>query len=253
MIEICALASGSNGNCYYIGNKDSAVLIDVGINYRRIVERFSATNLRIEKVKAAFISHEHYDHIIGMRVLSKKRQITGIFSKKTYNKVQSNSKPELYAIFETNKSYKIDGINVIPFAKQHNAVDPHSFIVEIEGKTIGVMTDIGVITEEIGEQIAKCDALFLEANYDGKMLWEGKYPYYLKQRVSSDIGHLSNEQAKNAVLKYGSDKLQYIFLSHISAENNTLELAYKTFSDIAKTKKIILTSRQRATEVIMFN
>lgn len=250
MVEICALASGSNGNCYYIGNEQSAVLVDAGIHYRRIVERFSNTNLRLEKVKGVFISHEHYDHVIGMRVLSKKKYITGIFSRKTFNNLHSNSKPELYSFFDTDKPYIIDEISVSPFSKQHDAIDPHSFIINLNGKTIGVMTDIGVISQDIGEQIAKCDAIFLESNYDDKMLWEGKYPYYLKQRVASDIGHLSNEQARDAVLKYGSDKLSHIFLSHISAENNTPELAFESFADIAKDKKLILTSRLKATEVV---
>lgn len=252
MVEICALASGSNGNCYYIGNENSAILVDAGIPFSRLLERFDETGLSIDKVKAVFISHEHNDHVSGMRVLSKRKFINGVFSKGTLNATHKSNKPTYSAVFEANKSFFIDEIKVIPFPKKHDAAEPFSFRVEIEGKSIVVLTDVGEVTDEVGEHISKADAIFMEANYDEKMLWAGKYPYFLKKRVSSDLGHLSNEQSKEAILKYSSDKLRTVFLSHISADNNTPELVKKSFDEIAKNKKVIITSRQKASEIVRF-
>ena len=250
MVEICAIASGSNGNCYYIGNEKSAILVDAGIYYSRVVERFESAGLSLDKVKAVFISHEHHDHMVGLKVLSKKQSIPGVFSQKTYAALHKKIKPEFFSYFEENKAYEIDDIKVVPFAKQHDAADPFSFVVEIEGKTIGVMTDLGIVTEDVGEQIAKCQALFLETNYDERLLVTSSYPFYLKQRITSNVGHLSNHQAKEAVLKYGNENLSHIFLSHISAENNEPEIVAELFEEIGERSEIIVTSRHRASKVV---
>lgn len=252
MIELCALASGSNGNSYYIGNKNSAVLVDAGIPFKRLMERFVQANLSVEKLKAVFISHEHYDHVSGIRVLSKRKFVNGVFSKGTLAATHKYNKPDYSVIFEPEKPFHIGEITVFPFAKKHDAAEPFSFRIDIEDKSVVVLTDVGEVTEEIGEHISKADAVFLESNYDENMLWGGKYPYYLKKRVASEFGHLSNEQAKDAILKYGTDKLKVIFLSHLSAQNNTPELALKSFEEIAKTRKVIVTSRENASEIIRF-
>mgnify|MGYP001554522500 CR=1 FL=1 len=151
MIELCALASGSNGNCYYIGNEDEAVLIDIGIFYKRLQERMLQANLNISKVKAAFISHEHTDHVQGARVTSKRTGIPVWYSKKTYHKCYDKNKAPYFSIFENGASYKIGKFTVFPFAKSHDAVEPSSFRIEINGKNIGIMTDIGEVDDVVSQ------------------------------------------------------------------------------------------------------
>ncbi len=250
MIEICALASGSNGNCYYIGNENEAILIDVGIYYKRLIERLNDAGLDINKIKAAFISHEHSDHIQGARVIGKKLSIPIFYTKKTYHKSYNKNKAQYFKIFEPGIPHILGNIKIHPFSKQHDAVDPCSFRVEIDKKNIGVMTDIGESDVTLKNEFSKCDAVFLESNYDEEMLMRGIYPYHLKQRVSSSKGHLSNKQAVELVEQNASLQLKTIFLSHISANNNTPEIALETFSSLSDQYDIKLTSRNGISEVV---
>jgi len=250
MVEICALASGSNGNCYYIGNENEAILIDAGIYYKRLIERLNDANLDKSKIKAIFISHEHMDHIQGARVTSKKLGIPVFYTKKTYHKSYNKNKAANFGFFEPNTTYIIDGIKIHSFSKNHDAIDPCSFRVEINGKNIGVMTDIGIVDETLINEFSKCDAVFLEANYDVDMLMTGIYPQHLKERVSSSRGHLSNEQALNLVEQHASPNLKTIFLSHISPVNNTRELALEHFKPVSDKYDIKLTSRHEISEVL---
>jgi len=250
MVEICALASGSNGNSYYIGNEKEAVLIDAGIFYKRLNERLEAANLDKAKIKAIFISHEHADHIQGVRVTTKKLGIPAIFTKQTYQNARRRHRPDLYSFFELGITYSFGNISVYPFKKMHDAKDPCSFRVELEGKNIGIFTDIGEVDETLQQEFNKCDAVFLEANYDKEMLWNGSYPYYIKQRVDSNVGHLSNEQALELTQKYASADLKHIFLSHISDSNNTYDLVLKSFSGLNGKYNVKLTSRETISEVV---
>lgn len=250
MVEICALASGSNGNSYYIGNENDAILIDAGIYYKRLLERLDDAQLDKSKIRAIFISHEHTDHIQGIRACSNKLGVPGIFSQHTFNKSRKRHQPDSFAFFEHFKAYTIGDISVYPFKKNHDASDPFSFRVECNGKNIGVFTDIGEADETLQKEFNKCDAVFLESNYDKEMLWNGSYPVYIKQRVDSTIGHLSNKQALELTQNFASDKLKYIFLSHISDVNNTYELALQTFSVLNGQYQVKLTSRQGISEVV---
>ncbi len=250
MTEICALASGSNGNCYYIGNENEAVLIDIGIYYKRLIERLNKTGLDKNKIKAIFISHEHTDHIQGARSASNKLGIPVYYTKKTYNKSYNKNKAQNFIFFEPDTPYIIGNIKIYPFRKNHDAADPCSFRIEINNKNIGVMTDIGEVDEILQTELSKCDAVFLESNYDEDMLQNGLYPYHLKQRVSSAKGHLSNLQSLKLIENYASPNLKTIFLSHISAVNNTHEIVKNTFKHLSEKYNIILTSRQKATNII---
>ncbi len=252
MLEICALASGSNGNSYYIGNEKEAILIDAGISYNMLVKRLEHASLDKSKIKAIFISHEHTDHIQGIRGCSKKLGIPGIFSQHTYLKSLKRHQPDLYAFFEHDVAYTIGGISVYPIKKQHDACDPYSFRIACNGNNIGVFTDIGEADETLQNEFKKCDTVFLEANYDKEMLWKGSYPINIKHRVDSSEGHLSNEQALELVQKHASAGLKTIFLSHISFSNNTHELALQTFSRLNGKYDIKLTSRHGISEVLRF-
>ena len=252
MLEICALASGSNGNCYYIGNENEAVLIDAGIYYKHLVKRMNEAGLSLSKIKAIFISHEHSDHVQGARVCSNKLRVPVYFTKKTLDVLYKRHLPEVIRIFEPDIAVEMGNLKVFPFRKMHDAADPCSFRIEFNGFSTGVMTDIGETNEILQSEFSKCRVVFLETNYDKDMLWNGSYPLYLKQRVDSEIGHLSNIQALELITQHASTNLKYLFLSHISKENNSLEKILHTFSGLNGKYRIITTSREGISEVLRF-
>ncbi len=251
MIEICAIASGSNGNCYYIGTEDEAILVDAGISRKQILLRMEERGLDAAKVKGVFISHEHADHSRGVKVLSKVLKVPAYMTKGTFDDMWNPYRPGQYGIFTPGVALNIGEITIHPFLKNHDAANPCSFRVEVRGVSIGVMTDIGSVCNNVREHFKQCDAVFLESNYDVDMLENGTYPYPLKMRVKSDVGHLSNDQALELVQQEGGEGLKYILLSHLSGENNTPEKAAEVFKCLDKQYEVKLTSRHEASEVII--
>jgi len=249
MIEICALASGSNGNCYYIGNKENAILVDAGISRKQVLVRFAEKNLDPDKIKAVFISHEHSDHLRGAYVLGKRLRIPVYMTSRTYFSAYPNLRPENPEFFIPGQPVSVCDFTIFPFLKNHDAAEPCSFRVNYGNKNIGVFTDIGEPCENVTHHLSQCDALFLETNYDEKMLWEGNYPYYLKRRISSENGHLSNLQALDLLKNHSGKHLKCVFLSHISKENNTPEKAYQEIEPMKERFDIKLTSRYEAGEI----
>jgi phosphoribosyl 1,2-cyclic phosphodiesterase len=249
MLEICAIASGSNGNCYYIGNEKDAVLIDAGISCKQIVQRMKGLNLNPQKIKAVFITHEHSDHLSGARVIGKHLQVPIYLTSKTWYGAYKNMRPEVPRFFNPGETIEIDDFTIHSFQKNHDASEPCSFRVHYNGKNVGVFTDIGEACENVTQHLQMCDGLFLESNYDEKMLWEGRYPYFLKQRVASSVGHLSNKQAFDLLNSHAGENLKCVFLSHLSKENNTLEIAYETMHPLTSKFEVKLTSRYEAGEV----
>ncbi len=250
MLEICALASGSNGNCYYIGNHHSAVLIDAGLSARQLQLRLVAKNLSTKKIKAIFITHEHSDHCRGARVLSKRLRIPVYLTKKTYLAIRKSEQPELVRWFQPGDSVELGELTIHSFLKKHDAVEACSFRISYSGKEVGVMTDIGEACDQVKEQLSKCHAVFIESNYDEDMLWNGPYPYFLKRRVASSYGHMSNIQSFDLVNEHAGSHLQTIFLSHLSGENNTPEKAFESFQSLQDKHQILVASRTEPSEII---
>ncbi len=249
MMEICALASGSNGNCYYVGNNQDAVLIDAGISRRQVLERMQQKGLNPAKVRAIFISHEHADHFRGVRVLSKKLDVPVYITEASLNKSWNPDRPSRITLFSPGDVVNIGGLQVHTFLKQHDAAEPCSFRIEHEGLNVGVMTDIGEPCENVTAHLSACQALFLESNYDEQMLLTGPYPQYLKQRVASSVGHLSNKQAFDLLAQYHHSEIQVVFLSHLSAENNRPDIAAAEFAPLAGKVNVRLTNRYAPAEV----
>jgi phosphoribosyl 1,2-cyclic phosphodiesterase len=249
MIEICALASGSNGNCYYIGNEKEAILVDAGITCKQILNRMAEKNLDSRKIRAIFISHEHGDHVRGVRVLGKKLDIPAYMTKGTFDSLYFTNQPLAVKYIIPGEIIQIGSFTIYSFLKNHDGNEPASFRIESGGINIGVFTDIGIPCNNVTSHLGKCRALFLETNYDEKMLLEGSYPYHLKKRIYSDVGHLSNKQAFELLNTYAGNELECVFLSHLSAENNTPQKAFKEIEPLAARFKIMLTSRVEAAEV----
>lgn len=249
MIEICALASGSNGNCYYIGNERDAVLVDAGISAKQILIRLSDAGLDASKIRGIFITHEHTDHVSGARVLSKRLQVPVWYSQGTLDALRETERPELSKILVPGKEVSVNSFKIHPFSKNHDAAEPCSFRVEHDGWHVGVFTDIGEACQQVKNHLRKCHALFLETNYDEKMLWEGSYPYILKRRVASSVGHLSNDQAFELLRDHAGPELVHVFLSHLSGENNRPELAEARFESLTDRFNVKLTSRHTYSEL----
>ena len=249
-VTICALASGSNGNCYYIGNETGAILIDAGISARSLQLRLTETELYHTGIKAILITHEHSDHCRSVRSVSKRLgNIPVYLTKDTYLAIPNKDRPSNVAWFDKNTPFSINDFSIFPFSKQHDAADACSFRIVCNEKHIGVMTDIGTVCENVKKHFTQCHAVFLESNYDEDMLWSGSYPTYLKRRVASDYGHLSNNQSSQLAEFFAGRDLEVIFLSHISQENNTLEKAMDAFIKLSLSCLIKPTSRFGPAEV----
>jgi len=249
MLEICAIASGSNGNCYYIGNNEDAILVDAGLSGKQIINRMTEMDLDPLKIKAVFITHEHGDHMRGARGVDKKLQVPIYLTAKTYNSAYKNMRPDSPRFFSPNERIEVGNFTIHPVLKKHDAAEPCSFRVQYKNKNVGVFTDIGEACKNVQTHISKCDGLFLESNYDEKMLWSGRYPEFLKARVASEVGHLSNDQAFDLLDKHTNGNLQCVFLSHISKDNNTPEKAIEKMESLTERFEIKLTSRFEVGEV----
>lgn len=246
---ITSLNSGSNGNCYYVGNKNEAVLIDAGISCRETEKRMKRLGLSMSLVKAIFVSHEHSDHITGIPGLSKKYQLPVYITNSTLQSSRIPVEKQLVHSFTANRSINIGALSITPFVKYHDACDPHSFVVSGEKINIGIFTDIGTPCKQVVTHFKKCHAVFLEANYCENMLLNGRYPQFLKTRISSDHGHLSNTQALELFLSHKGKQLSHLILSHLSKNNNDPELVDQLFNTHAGKVKIVVASRYAETAV----
>jgi phosphoribosyl 1,2-cyclic phosphodiesterase len=248
-IYLASLNSGSNGNCYYVGNDRDAVLIDAGISCRETERRMSRLGLSITKVRAIFISHEHTDHTRGVAVLSRKHRIPVYITSLTKKNSGLPLEPMLEKTFSAGEPVSVAGFTVHPFQKPHDGVDPHSFTVSWKGINVGVFTDIGTPDEGLIHHMSHCHAAFLEANYDEKMLEEGRYPVYLKRRIRGDQGHLSNFQALEIFNGHRSPFMKLLVLSHLSANNNHPQIVRDLFAPHANGTRIEIASRYEESEV----
>lgn len=244
-MPICfaSINSGSNGNCYYIGDEEGAVLIDAGVHYREAKSRLTRMGLSLDRVKAIFISHEHTDHTMGTRVISRRYGIPVYITEATFRNSELEILPGLLRDFRAHEPVKAGNLEVTAFPKSHDASDPHSFIVTGGGYTVGVFTDLGEATGPVSEHFSRCHAAFLESNYDEKMLEEGSYPEFLKRRIHGSQGHLSNRQALEIFLQHRPPHMSHLLLSHLSQDNNDPELVRSLFGEHAGGVHIDIASR----------
>jgi len=246
---IASLNSGSNGNCYYIGNEHEAVLVDAGISCRETERRMLRLGLSIRKVKAIFVSHEHSDHINGIPVLSKKYQLPVYITPPTLQNGGLSLDEHLVHPFVAFETISIGELHISAFPKLHDASNPHSFIITCRDIKIGVFTDIGIACENVITHFSQCHAAFLEANYDDEMLDKGGYPFHLKQRIRGGHGHLSNKQALELFITHGPPFMTHLLLSHLSKNNNDPKLVRELFDNCAGETAIIIASRYQESAV----
>ncbi|HJB89752.1 MAG TPA: MBL fold metallo-hydrolase [Candidatus Blautia excrementigallinarum] len=232
-MRLCSIASGSSGNCIYVGSDCAHVLIDAGISGRRVEAGLNSLELTGRDLDGILITHEHSDHIKGLGVLARKYGIPIYATGGTVDAmVRSGSLgkiPEgIFREIREDEPFLIKDLVINPFTIPHDAAQPVGYRLECGEHSVGIATDLGKYNEYIIENLQNLDALLLEANHDIRMLQVGRYPYYLKQRIMGDRGHLSNENAGQLLCRLLHDNLKAVFLGHLSKENNYEELAYET-------------------------
>ncbi len=245
-----SLNSGSNGNCYYVGNAKEAILVDVGLNCKEIEKRMARQGLNTEILKAIFISHEHSDHIKGLEVFVKKYKLPVYLSKKTLQNSSLSLTDVAVYFIDDQSSFCVGGLTVSAFSKIHDAADPYSFVVEHKRVKIGVFTDFGAVCNNLITHFKQCHAVFLEANYDIDMLKNGNYPYFLKQRIMGGRGHLSNYEALELYSEHRPEFLTHLLLCHLSQQNNDPSLVKALFGKV--TDAVMVEVAPRTTETMVY-
>jgi len=248
-LYIASLNSGSNGNCYYVGNDDEAVLIDAGLSCRETEKRMARIGLSMNKVKAVFISHEHTDHIKGLCTLSAKYSLPVYITGGTLHGCRFHIRQDLIRPLSGHQQTQIGQLTISSFPKIHDAREPHSFMVSSGTLNIGIFTDIGHPCEPLVHHFRQCHAAFLEANYDDELLNRSAYPYFLKQRIRGGRGHLSNAKALELFTTHRPHFMSHLLLAHLSADNNCPDLVKSLFDLHSGNTEIIIASRYSETPV----
>lgn len=232
-MELVSVASGSSGNCIYVGTDNTHLLIDAGISGKKIEEGLNDVGLKTSEMDGILITHEHADHIGSLGVIARRYGLSIYATKGTIEGIMASQYlgkfPEgLFNEIKADEIFSIKDIDIRPVKISHDANEPVAYRFDHENHSIGVCTDLGIYDDYIIDAFSGVNALLLEANHDVNMLQVGRYPYYLKRRILGDKGHLSNELSGQLLCKLLHDDLNTVLLGHLSAENNLAELAYET-------------------------
>lgn len=228
-MKICVLASGSSGNCIYVGAGSTRLLIDAGLSGRETAHRLAQIGVKPSAITAVCLTHEHSDHIAGLAVLHARHGLPLYANAGTIEALQRDEKMRGLAwnVFTTGSPFQVGELLLEPFSVSHDAYEPVGFIVASGAVRIGVATDVGVITHLVRERLRHCRALVIESNHDERLLADARRPWLLKQRIAGRQGHLSNEHAAELIGEISGPGLSQVFLSHLSADCNRPELALR--------------------------
>lgn len=241
MIKFCSLYSGSSGNCLYLSDNNTSILVDAGVSGKKAIQAIKEIDGQPEKLSGILITHEHSDHIKGAGILSRMLNVPIYANEKTWEamgtelgNIHENNK----RCFNTGQQFSIGDICVHPFSIPHDAIEPVGFNFFAQNKKITVATDLGHVNKELYENMVGSNFILLEANHDIDMLRMGSYPWYLKQRILGDSGHLSNEMAGKFIAKLVERGTIRFVLGHLSKENNFPQLAFETVKNVLVSKSI---------------
>ncbi|HAS74970.1 MAG TPA: MBL fold metallo-hydrolase [Clostridiales bacterium UBA8960] len=243
-LSFCSLASGSSGNCQYVESETTRLLVDAGMSGKYIKNSLETINVKVETINGILLTHEHADHISGLGVLMRKFKLPLYVTEKTWEAVKlkiGEIDETLLNIYDKIDEIVIGDITVRGTRITHDAVDPLCYTFKNNDSKVGIATDLGAISDDVINEFKDCDLLMIESNHDIEMLKIGPYPLYLKRRILSEHGHLSNEDAgyiAKEIIKHGMAK--NILLAHLSKENNFPDLAYETVRGILEMDQIII-------------
>lgn len=259
-LQLCSIASGSSGNCIYLGTDDTKILIDCGLSGKRIAQGLNSIGINPQDIDAILVTHEHIDHINGVGVMSRRYDIP-IYANsctwKAMDKKIGEIKDKNIKVFDNLKPFDLGNIDIKPYSIPHDAANPVGYCFFSGGKKVALATDLGHVTDEIKSNLFDSDLLVLESNHDVEMLKMGSYPWPLKQRILGENGHLSNDTAGIIISELVENNVSKVILAHLSKENNFPELAYQTVFNILTERGIRvgedihigLTLRDRPSEV----
>jgi len=239
-MKVCSIASGSSGNCIYVETKKTKLLIDSGLSGKTITQSLDTIGTKGNDLDGILVTHDHNDHVCGVGILSRKYDIPIYANFATWEEIKDKIgkvKEKNIKYFE-DKPFEIKDFFIEPFSIPHDACDPVGFSLYGNSKKMSIATDLGYIDSMILEKLYGADMVILEANHDVNMLTIGPYPYFLKRRVLSELGHLSNDSAGKALVKLVEMGSERALLAHLSRENNFPELAFQTVYNILKDNKI---------------
>ena len=250
-VSISVLASGSRGNTAVIESSKARLLVDAGISCRETFKRLKALTIDPHSLSAILITHEHSDHVYGLATLAKKLKVPVFMTGATHQVWVRSLRDELgrtpevakLEIFSAGRSFQIADITVTPFTIPHDAADPVGFTFRAEGTKIAIATDLGYMPASVRDQLRRCDVLVVESNHDLEMLRLGPYPWSVKQRVMSRVGHLSNESLAEFFADDYDGGASYIVLAHLSAENNHPEIARQAAEKALGPQQTLLNNR----------
>lgn len=231
MARLCPLFSGSSGNSYYIGNENEGILVDAGRSAKQIENALKNNGLDIASVKAIFVTHEHIDHVKGVRVLASRHNIKVYATQGTLSALDDMGELNdkyAYEVISADGN-EVSGMRIKSFATSHDCRESCGYVINTaDNRSIAVATDLGYISDEVRNAVSGCDTVVIESNHDISMLQNGPYPYLLKRRVLSDSGHLSNDSCSAELAKFVENGTTRIVLAHLSEQNNFPDLAYVT-------------------------
>ena len=231
-LQVSVLASGSSGNSIYITSGDRSILIDAGLSGKKIVERLNKCGVNNPELDAILMTHEHKDHTKGVGVLSRRFKVPIYANELTWTAAAEDLgkiKSEHQCLFDGD--FMIGDLGILPFSISHDAKDPVGYIIKYKNKSIGIATDMGCIPERVKKKLIGLDFLILEANHDLEMLQTGPYPAFLKKRIRSDKGHLSNDDTADLLPQLVKDNFPCILLAHLSKDNNIPKVAHITIKN----------------------
>jgi phosphoribosyl 1,2-cyclic phosphodiesterase len=224
-LKISVLGSGSSGNCTFISSSRTKILIDGGLSRLQTVKRLASIGESLDQIDAFLITHEHNDHIQGLPTILARNEIAVYLTPAVQDYLHPQLTIERLETMNSGAGFLVGDIQVTPFSIPHDAADPVGFNLEVEGIRVGYATDLGYLPELVIQRLKKCDVLVLESNHDLEMLKVGSYPWPVKQRIMSRLGHLSNDMTGKFFSEEHDNQSEYIVLAHLSRQNNHPDIA----------------------------
>ncbi len=257
MIGFCPLASGSKGNALYLGTKETKILIDAGLSGKQVRERLGAIGVALEEIDAVLVTHEHTDHIEGLKILSGKMGIRVFANMETAKGIYQNLQfMPSFKIFSTGEAFSFRDLHIFPFSVQHDTLDPVGFVIEAEKKKIGICSDVGFVTSLLKKYLSNLDYLYIEANHEPSMVMASNRSFLHKQRVLGRQGHLSNESAAELIASVWHPNLKRVYLAHLSQECNSEVVAKKRVEEYLHERScrvdICIAYQEKVSQVIRF-
>lgn len=234
MLKFYTLFSGSTGNCSFLTNGETRILIDAGVSCKRVTDALLSCSEDVTKTDALLITHEHSDHVAGVDVLCRRKKVPLYANREALDRmILSDEVYDSAVRIAENEPFSVGDIKITPFLTPHDTPRPLGFVFEDlkTGNKLGYASDLGHISPDVERAMTACDAIYIESNHDIDMLFSGSYPYSLKQRVANKRGHLSNAACGEFLRKTCSVGTKYVMLGHLSRENNSPRLAYETSKD----------------------